>query len=100
MEILDILFNIYHTIVDFFLIIVYFFQKLGSSLAGLVQLAITPFTFLKDIITGLNFSNIQSLNFNFNEYFNLLNNYLGGFGLLLSLLIIVLLWIKLKKIFG
>jgi hypothetical protein len=100
MDILDILFNIYHTIVDFFLVIVYFFQKLGSSLVSLVQLAITPFTFLKDIITNLNFSNVQSLNFNFNEYFNLLNNYLGGFGLLLSLLIVVLLWIKLKKIFG
>jgi hypothetical protein len=96
----DILLDIYHTIVDFFLVIVYFFQKLGSSLVSLVQLAITPFTFLKDIITGLNFSNTQSLNFNFNQYFNLLNNYLGGFSLLLGLLIVVLLWVKLKKIFS
>jgi hypothetical protein len=97
---MDTLFLIYHTIVDFFLVIVYFFQKLGSSLVSLVQLAITPFAFLKDIITGLNFSNTQSLNFNFNQYFNLLNTYLGGFSLLLGLLIVVLIWVKLKKIFS
>jgi hypothetical protein len=97
---MEILTEIYHTIVDFFLVIVYFFYKLGDSLISLLNLALTPFIFLKDIITGLDFSNTQSLNFNFNEYFNLLNNYLGGFGLLLGLLIVVLLWVKLKKIFG
>jgi hypothetical protein len=97
---MDILTDIYHTIVDFFLVMVYFFYKLGDSLISLLNLALTPFTFLKDIITGLNFSNTQSLNFNFNEYFNLLNNYLGGFSLLLGLLIVVLIWVKLKKIFG
>jgi hypothetical protein len=96
---MDTLVLIYHTIVDFFLVIVYFFQKLGESLISLLQLAITPFTFLKDIITGFNFSATQSLNFDFNQYFNLLNNYLGGFNLLLGLLIVVLLWVKLKKIF-
>jgi hypothetical protein len=97
---MDILTEIYHTIVDFFLVIVYFFQRLGESLVSLVQLTLTPFSFLKDVIKSLNFSNTQSLNFDFNQYFNLLDNYLGGFSLLLGLLIVVLLWVKLKKIFG
>jgi len=97
---MDFLSLIYHIIVDFFLIIVYFFQKLGSSLVSLVNLALTPFNFLKDVIMGLNFSNTQSLNFNFNQYFNLLDTTFGSFSLLLGLLIIVLLWVKLKKIFS
>jgi len=97
---MDFLSLIYHTIVDFFLVIVYFFYKLGDSLISIVNLALTPFNFLKDVITGLNFSNTQSLNFNFNQYFNLLDSTLGSFSLLLGLLIIVLLWVKLKKIFS
>jgi hypothetical protein len=50
---MDWLFNIYHTLVDFFLIFVYFFQKLGTFLGKLFSLLISPFLFLKDFITNI-----------------------------------------------
>jgi hypothetical protein len=97
---MDFLYNIYHLLVDFFLIIVYFFQKLGESLGSLINLALLPFNFLKDIVTNLNFSASQSLDFNFNQYFDLLDNLGSVFNLILSLLVVILLWVKLKKIFS
>jgi hypothetical protein len=51
---MDWLYNIYHTLVDFFLIFIYFFQKLGAFLGKLFNLLISPFRFLKDFITNIN----------------------------------------------
>jgi hypothetical protein len=50
---MDWLFNIYHTLVDFFLIFVYFFQRFGAFLGKLFKLLISPFLFLKDFITNI-----------------------------------------------
>jgi hypothetical protein len=47
------LYNIYHTLVDFFLIFVYFFQKFGVFLGKLFSLLISPFLLLKDFITNI-----------------------------------------------
>jgi hypothetical protein len=47
------LYNIYHILVDFFLIFIYFFQKLGAFLGKLFNLIISPFLFVKDFITNI-----------------------------------------------
>jgi hypothetical protein len=68
---MDWLFNIYHLLVDFFLIFVYFFQKLAGFLSQVFNLLIQPFKFLKSFITNINL-NVEPANLSF--YFPPLDN--------------------------
>ena len=51
---MDWIFNIYHLLVDFFLIPVYFFVKLGAFIKYLFSIITYPFTFIKDFLTNIN----------------------------------------------
>jgi hypothetical protein len=96
---MDFLQALYHSFVDFILMFLYFFTKLGEFITSLINIVLIPFNFVKDIITGLDFSKTYTFNYQGGQILSSVQNNLG-FPVLavLGLFMIVLIWKKVKSI--
>lgn len=97
---MDALLNLYHSFVDFILALIYLIYKLGVFIKDTFYIVLVPFQFIKDIITGLDFSKTYTFTYNGGEVLTTITQNLGlPLTLILGLFFIIILWQKVKDIF-
>lgn len=98
---MDFLQSIYQVLIDFILSFVYLFYKLGQFLAVLVQFVLIPINFIKDVLTGLDFSKTIEISYAPSgvNIITQLNNLGLPVLIIFSLFFIIMLWRKVKEVF-
>jgi hypothetical protein len=77
----------------------YFFVKLGELITSFINIVLIPFSFIKDIITALDFSKTYTFNYQGGQILSSVQNSLG-FPVIgvLGLFVIIIVWQKIKDI--